>query len=497
MKYYNPIIRGFNPDPSVCRVGNDYYLVTSSFEYFPGIPLYHSKDLLNWEQIGNCIDRPGMLPYDKLNDIDGIWAPTIRYDAGVFYVTAPYQRKGNFIVHTDDIKGEWSDPVWVELGGIDPSMFFENGTAYYCTNAHSKDGKGGISVAAINPKTGALTGEIHQVWNGTNGGWLEAPHLYHFGDYYYIMAAEGGTGAGHMETIARSSSIWGPYENCPYNPILTNRNNSARDLLCAGHGDLFQDHKGKWWMVHLGTRPVRGWNCTLGRETFLSPVAWQNGWPLVGENGMCKLEFENTIGVEQKPFLPWKAQFSGEKREPKFIFLRNPNLSAYIFRDGKLGLVPGSAGFTDDASPTFIAIRQPDIECTFTSSFDFTPEKENDEAGILLYMTSLFHCRIGRKRIDSSDYLVVERNAEDIKETTFAQKINPGKLWLRINSDKEFYHFSYSMNGIAYNPVCKASTRLLTAESTGRCFTGMTMGLYAQCSGKTGAVAWYDSMYVE
>ena len=228
MKYTNPIIRGFNPDPSICRVGEDYYLVTSSFEYFPGIPIYHSRDLVNWTQIGNCVSRPEQLPLEEAKSSGGVWAPTIRYSGGRFYITATFDGKGNFIISSDDPAHGWSDAVWTEFSGIDPSMFFENGKMYYCANDAGERnhlyGYEGISLAEMNPDTGEIIGEIKRIWHGNGGGWLEAPHIYHIGDYYYIIAAEGGTGWGHNVIVGRSAGIWGPYENCPQNPILTNRN---------------------------------------------------------------------------------------------------------------------------------------------------------------------------------------------------------------------------------------------------------------------------------
>ncbi|MBR0469787.1 MAG: glycoside hydrolase family 43 protein, partial [Clostridia bacterium] len=282
MKYTNPVISGFNPDPSICKAGEDYYLVTSTFEYFPGIPIYHSIDLVNWEHIGNAVTRKSQLPFEKTKPSGGIWAPTIRYGNEKFYITATFSEGGNFIISAEDPCGEWSDAVWTEMDGIDPSMLFDDGKMYYCANDCGSRGKlhetEGISVAEMDPDSGKIIGEIKRVWNGTGGGWIEAPHIYHIGDWYYIIAAEGGTGVRHTEVEARSRSIWGPYESCPHNPILTNRNDTDKQAACCGHADLIQEADGKWWMVHLATRPYTSGKSPLGRETFLIPVAWQDGW---------------------------------------------------------------------------------------------------------------------------------------------------------------------------------------------------------------------------
>ena len=193
MKYQNPIIPGFNPDPSICRVGEDYYLVTSSFEYFPGIPIYHSKDLVNWEQLSNCLSNSGDFPFSRAADSGGVWAPTIRYEAGRFFVTATFDSCGNFLVTASNPAGPWSAPVWIGVGGIDPSLFFEDGRAYYCTNQSQHPGQEEITLWEINVDNGTVIGEGRTLWTGIGGGHLEAPHIYHIGEYYYLLTAEGGT----------------------------------------------------------------------------------------------------------------------------------------------------------------------------------------------------------------------------------------------------------------------------------------------------------------
>ena len=209
MKYTNPVISGFNPDPSICKVGGDYYLATSTFEYFPGLAIYHSTDLVNWEHISNAITRQSQLHYEKATASGGMWAPTIRHNNGRFYITATFMDYGNFIITTDDIYGEWSDPVQIEMDGIDPTILFDGDKMYYCTNdfgSRMKNyGTEGVSVAEMKPDTFEIIGDIKRVWEGAGGGWLEGPHIYHIGEWYYILAAEGGTGVRHMEVAARSS----------------------------------------------------------------------------------------------------------------------------------------------------------------------------------------------------------------------------------------------------------------------------------------------------
>ena len=220
MKIGNPIIPGFYPDPSICRVGRDYYLVTSSFEYFPGVPIFHSRDLVHWRQIGHCLTRPSQLPLHEAKASKGIYAPTLRHHAGRFYmVTTNTSHGGNFWVTAEDPAGEWSEPVWLDQPGIDPSLLFDDGKVYLTSSGNAQ--------CQIDPATGKRLGDLRRTWAGTGGGFLEAPHLYKIRGRYYLVTAEGGTGRGHMVTIARADNPWGPFENCPHNPILSNRGSTV------------------------------------------------------------------------------------------------------------------------------------------------------------------------------------------------------------------------------------------------------------------------------
>ena len=296
MKYRNPVIPGFHPDPSFCRVGEDYYLVTSSFEYFPGVPVYHSRDLVHWEQIGHALTRDSQLPLQNVGRSRGIYAPTIRYHNGRFYIiTTNVDSIGNFIVTADHPAGPWSEPVLVDQPGIDPSLFFDDdGKVYYTGTHHDSSGVQGIGLFEIDPNTGARREETRIVWYGTGWKCPEAPHLYKINGLYYLMIAEGGTEYGHMVTIARASSPYGPYEACPGNPILTHASNRMRGSAIAGtgHADLLQAHDGSWWMVFLAFRPTEQYFHHLGRETFLCPVRWENGWPVVNDGRPVRLEMD-------------------------------------------------------------------------------------------------------------------------------------------------------------------------------------------------------------
>ena len=275
MRYQNPIVPGFYPDPSVCAANGKYYLVTSSFQYFPGVPLFESDDLINWVQIGHVLTRPSQVQLAHVPSSGGVFAPTIRYHAGRFYmVTTNDTTHDNFYVWTDDIHGEWSDPVTIDQGGIDPSLLFDEGRVYFISNGADENGVGGVTQCEIDIATGRKLTPSRCIWQGNGGRYLESPHVYRIGDWYYLMAAEGGTEYGHMVVCARAKTVWGPYNNCPYNPVLTNRNKAPGIIQGVGHGDLIQGPNDDWFILTLGFRQIHMWQPYhhLGREVFLCPV---------------------------------------------------------------------------------------------------------------------------------------------------------------------------------------------------------------------------------
>ncbi|WP_327589642.1 glycoside hydrolase family 43 protein [Nonomuraea sp. NBC_00507] len=282
MSDLTPIVAGFHPDPSVCRAGDDYYLVCSSFEYFPGVPVFHSRDLVHWTQIGNALERPSQLRLSaETPSSAGVYAPTLRHHDGRFWliVTVVADGGGNMLFTATDPAGPWSDPIRLPgVPGIDPDLAWDDDGTCWCTVA-------GVGQVRIDPRTGETFGEPHKLWSGTPGAAApEAPHLYRIGEYWYLLIAEGGTERGHGVSIARGPAPDGPFEPCPGNPILTHRS-TTHPVQNTGHADLVQAPDGSWWMVLLGVRPgggTPGWH-VLGRETFLAPVTWVDGWPVVGE----------------------------------------------------------------------------------------------------------------------------------------------------------------------------------------------------------------------
>jgi xylan 1,4-beta-xylosidase len=498
MQYKNPIIPGFYPDPSICRAGEDYYLVTSSFEYFPGVPIFHSRDLIHWEQIGHCLTRESQLPLKGVKPSEGIWAPTIRYHEGVFYMTTTNMNGfGNFYVYTDNPAGEWSDPICVPIGGIDPSMTFEDGKVYYTTNQSGPDQRQGISQAEIHIKTGEIIGDIKFIWDGSGGKAIEAPHLYKIGDYYYLMAAEGGTFFTHMETIARSKSPWGPFESFPNNPILTNMQAHILDVHCTGHGDLVEDQNGNWWMVFLGIRISQKYMSHIGRETFLAPVEWgKDGWPIVNYGKSITLIGEGPCLPEVKLKEEVETDhFHKEQLEYCWNYLRNPYPEDYSlkYKKGCMTLWGNAYKIDDLDSPALLARRQRYFECVIATSFEFSPVKENEEAGLIVFLSNEFYYKIVKRLIKGKMHLVLEKRADDFFQLAASVEVEDKPLYIKVAADKLKYVFYYGYSQDEMVRLASAATRFLTCEVAARSFTGTYVGIYASGNGcKATAPASFD-----
>jgi xylan 1,4-beta-xylosidase len=498
--YQNPVIPGFNPDPSVCRVGNDYYLVTSTFEYFPGVPVYHSKDLINWEQIGNCLTRNSQLPLENCRSSGGIYAPTIRFNDGTFYmVTTNVSGGGNFYVHSRNPAGEWSEPVWVKQGGIDPTLFFDKDGKVYLTSNDNAEGKTGIALSEIDIETGKLLSPIKHIWGGTGGRYPEAPHIYRTGGWYYLMIAEGGTEYGHMETIARSKSIWGPYSSNPDNPILTHRGLSGQNqsFQGTGHADLVQAHDSSWWMVFLAFRKAGGDFHHLGRETFLTPVKWNaNGWPEVSAADTVG-SFVTTRTLPPFPIRkePAKDEFDSEKLKLCWNFLRNPDDASWSLekKPGSLTLTGNPHTLDEAASPAFIGRRQQHFNCVTTVNLDFNPASDNETAGITVLMNEKHHYDLYVQKEGNDRYIVLRYRIGSLKHIENKVKLPAGPVQLRINAEQLSYAFSYLPAGASdFVSLGEMETRYLSSEVAGG-FTGVYIGMFASGNGiKSASPANFD-----
>lgn len=491
-KYKNPVIPGFHPDPSICRVGDDYFLVTSSFEYFPGVPLFHSKDLVNWEQIGYCLTRKSQLNLEKVPSSGGIFAPTIRYHNGTFYmITTNVNHGGNFFVKTDDPFSEWSEPIFINIHGYDPSLFFDEDGRVYLTYANS-----GIYQCEIDIETGRLLSEPKLIWTGTGGKAPEGPHLYKINGKYYLMISEGGTEYGHMITIARSDSPWGPFVSYEKNPILTHRS-IEHPIQCVGHGDLIEAHDGSWWMVCLGVRPISyPPKYNLGRETFLVPVRWnKDGWPSIGNNGKVELEMEGPsfykgeIKREKTEF----DDFNDKKLRVCWNFRRNPIDELYSLTEKRshLALKCGKNNLDDEDFVAFVGRRQEDFDCEVRAKVCFEPKNEKEEAGITVYLSENFHYDIGITKMNDKKLIVFRRSVASLKCENYFEVPEGKDVVFGIKADQSYYSFYFEIDGERVE-VGKGETFLLTTEVGGK-FTGNYFGMYATGNGNhTLTPAYFD-----
>ena len=490
--FQNPVISGFHPDPSICRVGDDYYTVHSTFEYFPGVPVFHSKDLVHWRQIGYCLTRKSQLNLDRVRASGGIYAPTIRYHDGTFYmITTCVDCGGNFYVTTKDPAGPWSEPIWIkDGGGIDPSLFFDDdGTVYY----HRQHGgrNGCTAQSTIDLKTGKLEGELKEIWRGTGGIWPEGPHLYKINGKYYLMISEGGTSYGHMVTIARSDSPWGPYESNPNNPILTHRELEGNPIRAVGHADLVETPDG-WWLVCLAIRPKGGLYHHIGRETFLASVAFEEGWPVVNKTGTIDLVMPvPKLSQHIWPKLPPRDDFDTDKLAMQWNFLRNPYEGDYSLtaRPGYLRLNGSAVTFNDQDSPTFVGRRQTDFDCTASTLLEYEPKNDNEEAGLVVRGFDRFFYTIGITIRDGKRQLFLKKVVREkiIGPIEYAD-VQPGPILLSVKASPLTYEFSFQSSTGERKVLGTALTKDLSVEvigfERGMCFTGAYFGMYATGNGR-------------
>jgi alpha-N-arabinofuranosidase len=492
MQIQNPIRPGFHPDPSICRVGEDYYLVNSSFEYFPGVPIHHSRDLIHWRQIGYCLTRPSQLPLDGVKDSDGIYAPTLRYHDGRFYmVTTNVRGGGNFYVSADDPAGEWSEPIWLKQSGIDPCLFFENGKTYLTGNGTFWNPVRGLYQSEIDIRTGEQLTETRFLWPGSGGAYVEGPRLFRRGEYYYLMAAEGGTHWCHMATLARSKTPFGPFEPCPHNPILTQRS-LMNDIQGTGHADFIEDHHGNWWIVFLGIRAAEYCFHNLGRETFIAPVEWNDdGWPVVnaGERIPMVIESDRPMQPHPWPEEPVRDDFDAPKLRLCWNYLRNPDPADYALceRPGWLRLRCAAASLDDEASPAFLCRRQQHFEFAMTTCLDFQPGAQNEEAGLSVRLDHRHHGEVAVTRRNGQRVAVLRRRIGSMQVESAPVVLAEGPVSLCIAGNR--LHYTFTANGVTLG---QHELRYLSTEVAGG-YTGAMLGLYATGRGtKSTTPAWFD-----
>lgn len=493
MEYTNPVLSGFYPDPSVCRVGENYYMVTSSFEYLPGIPVFHSKDLINWEQIGHCLTRKSQMTFPGIPASRGIYAATIRFHEGTFYVTSTNTsaqgHTGNFIVHTKNPAGEWSDPVWVEQTGIDPSLFFdEDGTVYYTSNGSIRDSRGRmrsmIQQSVINPKTGQILKGPEVISMGTGGRCAEGPHLYKKDGWYYLLLAEGGTETGHMETILRSEKPFGPFVPYPDNPILTARDENRPELSATGHADIVEDTEGRFWMVFLCYRTIDAKYHHLGRETSIVPLSWEKGiWPQV-LGGKVPSSHISCLPEREAVQKNLHDRFYDDFR--RGLKLEWNSIREYVegYETGEFGLrLKGKAeSLGDQACPAFFGVRQKHMKFACRTKLSYSPSEKQEEAGLCVLYSNIAYYSLRVIRGENGNVLSLQRRIHDMRTEQTLLALSAEETELEIHGDEEYYHFGVRKDG-AFRELARAETKLLSTE-VNRGFTGVYIGLYASGNGK-------------
>jgi xylan 1,4-beta-xylosidase len=477
--YQNPVIPGFYSDPSVVRVEDDYYLVTSTFEYFPGVPVFHSKDLVNWQQIGHAIHRPEQLP-DGLN----IFAATLRYNDGLFYmITTNTGKEGNFYVTATDPAGPWSDPIWLDVPGIDPDLYFDEDGKVYSIGSD-------FYLFEIDPKTGDILEAHGQVWATTGGRFAEAPHIYKKDGWYYLLAAEGGTEEAHTITIARSHNITGPYYSNPANPIVTHVNRAGQQLPIQGlgHGDMVEAADGSWWILFHGYRTVIPWSFhhTLGRETCLAPVSWPtNGWPQVNGNGTITTEMRvPTLPLKPFPETPKRTHFD-EALGLEWNYVQLPEMENYSLdeRPGFLRLMGDETALGDvNITSTFLGRRLQHLSFVASTRLEFNPQMENEEAGLTL-LNNGKHFDLVIQREEGKRVVFARFQFENIIHETTKHELADGPVVLKVESTGPNFTFSYSQDGETFTAFESVSARYLSSETIGG-FTGVYAGLFATGNGQ-------------
>lgn len=508
--FYNPILAGWYSDPSICTNGEgDYFLVTSTFTFFPGVPLFHSRDLVNWKQVGHVLSRPSQLRnMEKQNVSGGIFAPAIAYNPSnkTYYMITTNVGDGNFFVKTEDPFGEWSDPIKLpEVVGIDPAFFFdEDGKAYIVNNDDAPDGKPEypghrtVRVVEFDTSTDKCVGERKIVVNKgcrpeEKPIWCEGPHIYKENGKYYLMTAEGGTGGWHSEVIYRGDTPFGPYIPYEGNPILTQRTLDSQrpnPVTCAGHADIVKTPEGDWWGVFLAVRPVANDKENLGRETFLMPVKWtEDGWPYFLREGELVPFVVSKPGVKREKCVTFGnytrvEEFNDSTLGMEWMTLRGPVTDYYSLttNPGFLTLKCADVKSSDKAPLPFVC-RRINHHCFDASTkLTFFPENNNQSAGILLLKDEAHQYYLARTRKGEAHFVEVRKVSDTGISVLGAKEVDPSlnTVVLKVKGNGLEYAFMYSADGgDSWETVAEGVDAGFTSTAEAGGFTGTVVGVYA------------------
>ena len=516
--YTNPILSGFYPDPSICRAGEDYYIVTSTFAYFPGLPIMHSKDLVSWHQIGSALNRKEQLDLTGAGVSRGLFAPSISFHDSLFYITCTMVDKGgNFVITAKDPRGPWTNPVYLpEVKGIDPSLFFEGNKAYILYNSEAPDnqpiynGHRTIRMYEFDIHQLKVIGDEKILINGGTDIekkpiWIEAPHIIKKAGYYYLFCAEGGTEYNHSEVVFRSSSIDGPYVSHINNPILTQRHlDSSRNnpITSTGHADLVQTQEGDWYAVFLGCRPYQGNHFNTGRETFMAPVAWENGWPIINP-GFKEVQYSYPAPVMKKNQFTSKINefatgqlfhdhFDQKVLNNRYVFLRTPQKTWYNFENKKgyltLELQPETCSELKNIA--MIADRQNHLNGYVSTRMRFQTQASNEKAGLLVFQNEnhyYFVCKSADNGLPVVQLYKGPGNKNDTLGpqllTSIPLRKNNAGIIFKVEVDEKGYSFYYSIKKDKWLLLRSSLDRSFLSTETAGGFVGCVYGLYATSNG--------------
>ncbi len=504
--YQNPVLTGFFPDPSIIRVGEDYYMANSTFEYFPAVVISHSRDLVNWEIIGHGINRNEDIDLTGIDDSHGFWAPDISYHNGTYYIFVTLRLNGTMadrkpmthrqvVLRSAKPEGPYSKPAFIDVHGIDPSHFVDDdGTHYLVTTP-------GARIVKLNDACDAAVADPVMLWEGTGARSPEGPHIFRKDGYYYIILAEGGTGYGHRITVARSRTLAGPYEPCPYNPVMTQTDPAAR-IQRAGHGKLVQTQHGDWWMVYLCGRPNEGNFTTLGRETALDPVRWtDDGWFLVNE-GKGPSESQVAPNLPEQTYREtYFDDFNSEQLGLHWQFPRNPDNGAWSLteRPGYFRIWTGNADLGSKEARNVLLRREKHHHYRASLKLEFAPASPGDQAGLVCYLG--IHCfvKLFLTHEDGLKIKLVENRNDQYTCLGEIAGISRAAVYLKVTVAKQRRDFYYSLDNETWELVGTVKDATFLSDEgvqIGKHHTGTMVGLYANNGGTgsrlTADFDWFD-----
>lgn len=510
-QYINPVLPGYHPDPSITRAGDDFYLVNSSFGHWPGLPIFHSTDLVHWQQIGHALTRSDQLDFEGIDvGNDGIYAPTLRYHEGVFYlITTAVRAGGNFLMTAKNPAGPWSDPVFLpEINGIDPDIFFDDDGKTYIAHNGGPEGEPLYSghraiwlweYDLANKRVVAESGRII-----VDGGvdiskkpiWIEGPHIYKVGDWYYLTCAEGGTGPGHSQVIFRTKSVTEPFVPYENNPILSQRD-LPRDrpfpISNAGHADFIQTKTGEWWAVFLGSRIYDGEYTNLGRETYLLPVKWQNEWPVIlTANTAIPYVLEKPKGLTDSTQIKaesgnftWRDDFASKDFALTWKALRGPwsSWSSIDSQQGLLNVKAKSDTLLSKKVPAFLARPQQHQNFSVSTKLKI-PQQSGISGGLAALQNSRFHYYWGVRRQENSKAVELFLEKTEAGNTKLVSSslvpVSGDWLILELAGNNGELHFYYQTDGSQSKTLVKGQdARILSTQKAGG-FVGTYLGLHAR-----------------